>query len=54
MRASNVIYEVEEGRPFWKLRPFQVVVALAMILLLAVVLIAIVLTGPLARVGRRA
>jgi membrane protein len=48
MRASNTIYEVEEGRSFWKLRPFQVVVALAMILLLAVVLIAIVLTGPLA------
>ena len=23
MRASNAIYEVEEGRPFWKLRPFQ-------------------------------
>ena len=21
MRASNSIYEVEEGRPFWKLRP---------------------------------
>jgi len=48
MRASNSIYEVEEGRSFWKLRPFQVVVALVMILLLALVLIAIVLTGPLA------
>jgi membrane protein len=48
MRAANTIYEVEEGRSFWKLRPFQVVVALAMILILAVVLIAIVLTGPLA------
>ena len=23
IRASNVIYEVEEGRPFWKLRPLQ-------------------------------
>ena len=23
-RASNVIYEIEEGRPFWKLRPQQV------------------------------
>ena len=28
MRASNAIYEVEEGRPFWKLRPLQVVVTL--------------------------
>jgi membrane protein len=49
IRASNAIYAVEEGRSFWKLRPFQVAVALAMVLLLAVVLIAIVLTGPLAR-----
>ena len=23
MRASNAIYEVDEGRPFWKLRPVQ-------------------------------
>src|SRR5829696_3956364 len=23
MRASNVIYETPEGRPFWKLRPLQ-------------------------------
>ena len=48
MRASNAIYEVEEGRSFWILRPFQVLVALVMILMLALVLIAIVLTGPLA------
>jgi membrane protein len=48
MRASNAIYEVEEGRSFWILRPFQVLVALVMIMLLAIVLIAIVLTGPLA------
>jgi membrane protein len=48
MRASNAIYEVEEGRPFWKLRPIQIAVALIMVLLLALVLVAIVLTGPLA------
>ncbi len=48
MRASNAIYEVEEGRSFWKLRPLQMVVALVMVLLLALVLIAIVPTGPLA------
>jgi membrane protein len=48
IRASNAIYDVEEGRPFWKLRPLQVSVALAMVLLLALVLVAIVLTGPLA------
>ena len=35
MRASNVIYETPEGRPFWKLRPLQIAVTLAMILLMA-------------------
>jgi membrane protein len=28
MRASNVVYEVPEGRPFWKLRPLQLLVTL--------------------------
>ena len=35
MRASNVIYETPEGRPFWKLRPLQIAVTLAMIVLMA-------------------
>src|SRR5947209_10523360 len=34
MRASNAIYEKQEGRPFWKLRPLQVVVTLVMVVLL--------------------
>ena len=48
MRASNQIYEVEEGRQFWKLRPLQMLVTLVMVLLLTIVAIAIVATGPLA------
>jgi membrane protein len=48
MRASNSIYEIDEGRPFWKLRPTQLVVTLVMVLLVAVVGIAVVVTGPLA------
>ena len=48
MRAMNVIYEVEEGRPFWKRRPLQIVITMAMVLLLALVAISIVVTGPLA------
>jgi membrane protein len=47
MKAANVIYETPEGRPFWKLRPIQILVTLVMILLLAAVLLAVVLTGPL-------
>jgi membrane protein len=48
MRAVNVIYEVEEGRPFWKRRPLQIMITVAMVLLLAIVAISIVVTGPLA------
>jgi membrane protein len=48
MRASNVVYETPEGRPFWKLRPLQILVALVMVILLALLALALVLTGPLA------
>jgi len=46
MRASNVIYETPEGRPFWKLRPLQLAVTLAMVVLLALLALALVMTGP--------
>jgi membrane protein len=49
MRASNVIYEVEEGRSFFKIRPLQMLVTLLLVLLQALVLIALVASGPLAR-----
>jgi membrane protein len=47
IRASNIIYETPEGRPFWKLRPLQMLVTLAMIILLAAVTLGITLTGPI-------
>ena len=47
MRASNVIYETPEGRPIWKLRPLQILVTLAMVILLAVIALGLVLTGPI-------
>jgi membrane protein len=48
MRASNIIYEVEEGRSFIKLRPLQMLVTLILVVLLALVLVALVVTGPIA------
>ncbi len=48
MRASNAIYEVDEGRSFWKLRPLQLLITLVCILLLAITVVALVATGPLA------
>jgi membrane protein len=46
MRASNAIYETEEGRPFYKLRPVQLGVTLAMVVMITLCLAAIVVTGP--------
>jgi len=46
-RASNVIYETPEGRPFWKLRPLQILVTLIVVLLTAVLALSLVLTGPI-------
>lgn len=49
IRASNVVYETREGRPFWKLRPLQLGITVAMIVLLALLVIGLVLTGPVVR-----
>jgi membrane protein len=48
-RASNAIYEVEEGRPFYKLRPVQLLLTLVCVVLVAVVALSLVVTGPLAK-----
>src|ERR687893_2309539 len=48
MRASNAIYEIEEGRPFWKLRPLQILVTLVLVLMLAIVVLGLIVSGPLA------
>ena len=47
MRAANIVWETPEGRKFLKLRPLQILVTVIMILLLAGVLLALVLTGPI-------
>ena len=53
MRASNAIWDVEEGRPVWKTVPVRLGVTLVVVLLLAVSAVAVVLTGSLAdRTGR--
>lgn len=49
IRASNLIYEVEEGRSFFKLRPLQLLVTLIAVILQALVLVALVVSGPLAK-----
>jgi membrane protein len=53
MRASNVIYDVEEGRPIWKSLPTRVGTTLVLLVLLAITAVGVVLTGGLAeQVGK--
>jgi membrane protein len=49
MRASNDIWDVEEGRPVWKTIPLRLVVTIVLLVLLTVSALAVVLTGPLAK-----
>jgi membrane protein len=53
MRASNQIYDIPEGRPFWMTAPVRVAVTFVMLVLLAISALAVVITGGLAgQVGK--
>jgi membrane protein len=49
MRASNAIYERDEGRPFYILRPLQILVTLVLVLMAALLVLSLVATGPVAK-----
>jgi membrane protein len=49
MRASNVVWDVKEGRPIWKTLPVRLGVTLVTVVLLAISALAVVLTGGLAK-----
>ena len=48
MRASNAIYEIEEGRPIWKTLPVRVGLTLLLMLLTGVSAIGVTISGGLA------
>ncbi|MEO5876560.1 MAG: YihY/virulence factor BrkB family protein, partial [Streptosporangiaceae bacterium] len=48
MRASNTIYDVQEGRPLWKTLPIRLAVTLVTLVLLAASAVAVVATGGVA------
>ncbi|THG29998.1 YihY/virulence factor BrkB family protein [Naasia lichenicola] len=45
-RAINRIYEIDEGRPFWKLKPVQLLVTVIGIVLLLVMIGIVAVSGP--------
>jgi membrane protein len=46
-RASSVIHETPDTRPFWKTRPVQLLLTVVMVVLAAAVALSLVLSGPL-------
>lgn len=48
IRASNAIYEIEEGRPVWKTIPLRIALTLTMVILLAITVLGVVVTGGVA------
>jgi membrane protein len=53
IRASNSIWDVEEGRPIWKTLPLRLIITVAMLILLTATAVAVAVTGPLAdKVGK--
>jgi membrane protein len=53
IRASNAIYDVEEGRPIWKTVPLRIALTLTMMVLLTVTAVGVILSGGIAdRVGQ--
>lgn len=48
-RAMNRVYQVEEGRPVWKLRPVMLLVTLLLVVLVAVAMVLLVVSGPVAQ-----
>jgi len=49
MRASNAIYDMEEGRPIWKTIPIRVGLTLLLMVLTAISAVAVTLSGGLAQ-----
>lgn len=47
-RAMNRIYEIDEGRPFWKLKPTQLLVTVIEIVLLVIAAVILTVSGPVA------
>ncbi|MDT4962811.1 MAG: rane protein [Pseudonocardiales bacterium] len=48
MRASNAIYDVDEGRPIWKTAPVRLGVTLLLVIMLVASAIMVVVSGPIA------
>jgi membrane protein len=49
MRASNVIYDIGEGRPIWKTVPIRIGLTVLAVVVIVVSVVIVVVSGPVAR-----
>jgi membrane protein len=47
-QAMNRIYEVDEGRPFWKLRPVVLVITVVLLVIAVLIVLLLIVSGPIA------
>ncbi|MEZ0072488.1 YihY/virulence factor BrkB family protein [Planotetraspora sp. GP83] len=53
IRATNAIFDIPEGRPFWKVTPLRVLLTLVLVILMAAAAVAVTLTGRLSEIVGR-
>ncbi|WP_182905768.1 YihY/virulence factor BrkB family protein [Microbispora sp. H13382] len=51
IRATNAIFDIREGRPFWKVTPLRVGLTLLLVILMAASALAVTFTGRLAEIA---
>lgn len=49
MRASNVIYDIGEGRPIWKTAPIRLAVTIVAVIFIVISAVIVVVSGPIAQ-----
>src|SRR6266536_311244 len=49
IRASNAIWEVREGRKFYILRPLQILITIVGVLLVTLIALSLIISGPVAK-----
>lgn len=47
-QAMNQVYEVDEGRPFWKLRPVVVLLTVVLLVIAVAIVLLLIVSGPVA------
>ncbi|SEB38295.1 membrane protein [Paramicrobacterium humi] len=48
-QAMNTVYEIDEGRPFWKLRPVVLLLTVILLIIAAIIVMLLIISGPIAQ-----